>query len=88
MSGSLPRGPGEVVKPSRRVGSPYRRAGRGLESLTEGWEGSGGPLRGPGGVGSPSRRTGRGRKAIPEDREGSKSHPGGLVVPPGGLGKV
>ena len=57
---------------------PFRRAGRGQESLQEGWKGLLTLSRRLGGVGRHTRRAKWGRKALPEGREGSGDSTRGL----------
>ena len=66
------------------VGSPFRKAGRGWEVLSEGREWSRGPAGGPGVVGSSCRRAGISWDALPKCREwsGDPTQGPGVVMRP------
>ena len=72
----VPQESREDRRPSWRAGrvrSPFRSAGRGREALLEGWQGSGGFSRRPGGsggIGKPCRRAGIGQETLPYGCEG------------------
>ena len=57
------------------VGRHSQRANRGLEALSNGRDGSGGPLGGSVGFGRPSRTAGKGWEALPECWDGSAGPP-------------
>ena len=80
-----------------RFGSPSRRARSDREALSEGREGTGGPLEGPGGVGMSSWRVGRSQDAHPKFwgvwKPSQKGWEGRKALPEsrewlGGLGEV